>query len=89
MKTQCPNCKAKFSVSEQSVGKKAKCPKCAQGFTIEPFAETPVETGTKITEPVKAAEPPVEKKPESKKLTKTVYVYCWASIGLSQGFSAF
>jgi len=42
MKTQCPNCKAKFNVNDKFVGKQAKCPKCAKGFTIEPFIETPV-----------------------------------------------
>jgi predicted Zn finger-like uncharacterized protein len=46
MKTQCPNCKAKFNINETSVGKQAKCPKCAKPFTIEPFIETPVATPT-------------------------------------------
>ncbi len=41
MKTQCPNCKAKFNTNDASVGKQAKCPKCAKPFTIEPFIETP------------------------------------------------
>jgi predicted Zn finger-like uncharacterized protein len=41
MKTQCPNCKARFNANETSVGKQAKCPKCAKPFTIEPFIETP------------------------------------------------
>jgi predicted Zn finger-like uncharacterized protein len=53
MKTQCPNCKAKFNINETSVGKQAKCPKCAKGFTIAPFVETPaaVETPAKNSEP--------------------------------------
>jgi predicted Zn finger-like uncharacterized protein len=56
MKTQCPNCKSKFNVNETSIGKQAKCPKCAKGFTIEPFVETPVavETPAKNSEPVEA-----------------------------------
>jgi adenine deaminase len=35
MRTQCPHCKSKFSASEQSVGKQAKCPKCVKPFTID------------------------------------------------------
>jgi predicted Zn finger-like uncharacterized protein len=46
MKTQCPNCKAKFNINETSVGKQAKCPKCTQPFTIEPFAEAPAAAVT-------------------------------------------
>lgn len=63
MKTQCPNCKSRFNVSEASIGKKAKCPKCSNSFTIEPFAETPpaVETPAKSPPP---PEPPA-KKPEA------------------------
>lgn len=87
MKTQCPNCKAKFNTNDASVGKQAKCPKCAKPFTIEPFIETPVaeaapaerpepvETPAKIAEPVKTpvkiAEPVKQEKPESKPLSKT------------------
>lgn len=41
MKTQCPNCKSKFNINETSIGKQAKCPKCAKPFVIEPFVETP------------------------------------------------
>jgi predicted Zn finger-like uncharacterized protein len=69
MKTQCPNCKAKFNINETSVGKQAKCPKCVKPFTIEPFIETPVAVvaPAKSPEPV---EPPVPvatpvKSPES------------------------
>jgi len=69
MKTQCPNCKAKFNINETSVGKQAKCPKCAKPFTIEPFIETPaaavapakspepVEPPAPIATPVKSPEP--------------------------------
>jgi predicted Zn finger-like uncharacterized protein len=69
MKTQCPNCKAKFNINETSVGKQAKCPKCAKPFTIEPFIETPVavvapakspepvEPPAPVTPPVKSPEP--------------------------------
>ena len=53
MKTQCPNCKAKFNTNDASVGKQAKCPKCAKPFTIEPFIETPVA----VEPPVKSPEP--------------------------------
>jgi predicted Zn finger-like uncharacterized protein len=62
MKTQCPNCKAKFNINETSVGKQAKCPKCAKPFTIEPFVETPVAVVT----PVQNSKPavPSVKSPE-------------------------
>jgi predicted Zn finger-like uncharacterized protein len=53
MKTQCPNCKAKFNINETSVGKQAKCPKCANPFTIEPFVEMPVA----VVAPAKSPEP--------------------------------
>jgi len=103
MKTQCPGCKAKFNVNEQSVGKKAKCPKCGQSFTIEPLVETPVQAPVKkvetqntpeipvavpakTTEPAKVAEKPVKEKPESKKLSKAVYVYLWAAAQIIAGF---
>jgi predicted Zn finger-like uncharacterized protein len=94
MKTQCPGCKAKFNVSDQSIGKKAKCPKCAQPFTIEPLVETssqasvkkveppappptPVAMPAKTVVPTKVAEKPVKEKATFKKLSKTLYVYCW------------
>jgi predicted Zn finger-like uncharacterized protein len=41
MKTQCPNCKARFNVDDKYAGKPAKCPKCTKPFTIEAFVETP------------------------------------------------
>ena len=114
MKTQCPNCKAKFNVNEKNTGKKTKCPNCAGPFTIEPFVmaplmtqasppvktaappvtpvesaaktmEPPVATVTKIAEPIKAAETPVKEKPEPKKLSKTVYVYCWSGAQIIAG----
>jgi len=58
MKTQCPNCKARFNANETSVGKQAKCPKCGQPFTIEAFIETPASPA-KRGEPV-AVEPPAK-----------------------------
>jgi len=57
MKTQCPNCKARFNTNDASVGKQAKCPKCAKPFTIEPFIEMPASPAER-GEPV-AVEPPV------------------------------
>jgi predicted Zn finger-like uncharacterized protein len=63
MKTQCPNCKAKFNINEASVGKQAKCPKCVKPFTIEPFVETsataeqPVKSSEPVTPPAKSPEP--------------------------------
>jgi predicted Zn finger-like uncharacterized protein len=62
MKTQCPNCKAKFNTNDASVGKQAKCPKCAKPFIIEPFIETPVA----IVAPAQSPEPaaPPAKSPE-------------------------
>src|SRR4030042_429541 len=92
MKTQCPGCKAKFNVNEQSVGKKTKCPKCAQPFTIEPLIETPVqppvktaESATPVESPAKTVEKIAKAKPESKELSKTVYVYCWAGAQIIAG----
>jgi len=60
MKTQCPNCKARFSTSEASVGKQAKCPKCAKPFAIQPFIETPPAEKPPVTSP-KPAETKVQK----------------------------
>jgi predicted Zn finger-like uncharacterized protein len=57
MKTQCPNCKAKFNISETSVGKQAKCPKCTQPFTIEPFVEAPAAAATPAQSPEPASPP--------------------------------
>ena len=62
MKTQCPNCKARFNINDKFVGKQAKCPKCAKPFTIEPFIETPVAVEAPAKSPEPAA-PPV-KSPE-------------------------
>jgi predicted Zn finger-like uncharacterized protein len=53
MKTQCPNCKARFNVDDKFAGKQAKCPKCTKPFTIQPFIETPAA----VEPPVKRAEP--------------------------------
>lgn len=39
MRTQCPHCKAKFKARDESVGKKAKCPKCGQSFTMTMLTE--------------------------------------------------
>jgi predicted Zn finger-like uncharacterized protein len=57
MKTQCPNCKAKFNINETSVGKQAKCPKCTKPFTIEPFVENPVPVESTVKSPEPAAPP--------------------------------
>jgi len=65
MKTQCPNCKAKFNINETSVGKQAKCPKCAKPFTIEPFIETPVAVISPAKSP-EPAEPPAPTAPPVK-----------------------
>ncbi len=56
MKTQCPNCKAKFNINETSVGKQAKCPKCTNPFTIQPFREIPASPANR-GEPAAAAAP--------------------------------
>ncbi len=60
MKTQCPNCKARFNTSEASVGKQAKCPRCAKSFTIQPFIETPAAVEPPATSP-KPVETQVQK----------------------------
>jgi predicted Zn finger-like uncharacterized protein len=62
MKTQCPNCKARFNINETSVGKQAKCPKCTKPFTIEPLIETPAavapaQNPAPAVPPVKSPEP--------------------------------
>jgi predicted Zn finger-like uncharacterized protein len=92
MKTQCPGCKAKFNVNDQMVGKKAKCPKCAQPFTIEPLVEAPIQPSAKAAEPAtavevsaKTTEKIAKEKPESKKLSKAIYVYCWAAVQIIAG----
>lgn len=36
MKTQCPHCKTIVNAPTDSVGRKAKCPKCERAFRIEP-----------------------------------------------------
>ena len=54
MKTQCPNCKAKFNVSDQFRGKQAKCLKCTKPFTIEEFIEAPAAGPGPAEAPVKA-----------------------------------
>jgi predicted Zn finger-like uncharacterized protein len=56
MKTQCPNCKARFNVDEKFTGKQAKCPKCTKPFTIQPFSEVPAAPS-----PPAASPKPVEK----------------------------
>jgi predicted Zn finger-like uncharacterized protein len=53
MKTQCPNCKARFNVDDKFAGKQTKCPKCVKPFTIAPFVETPVEPAVAAAAPVK------------------------------------
>ena len=50
MKTECPHCKSRFTVKEESVGKKAKCPKCIQMFTIELLSEASVEAAVASSE---------------------------------------
>ena len=60
MKTQCPNCKSKFNVNETNVGKKAKCPKCAQPFTIEPLPAAPPAQGPEPVAPPAKIVPPAE-----------------------------
>ena len=64
MKTQCPNCKARFNINETSVGKQAKCPKCTKPFTIEPFIETPASAAAPAQSPEPAS--PVPTAPQAK-----------------------
>jgi predicted Zn finger-like uncharacterized protein len=40
MKTRCPHCDIQFKTADENVGKKAKCPKCKQIFTISSFNKT-------------------------------------------------
>jgi predicted Zn finger-like uncharacterized protein len=56
MKTQCPNCKARFNVDEKFTGRQAKCPKCTKPFIIQPFLETPT-----VPSPPAASPKPVDK----------------------------
>ncbi|MGA2092219.1 MAG: zinc-ribbon domain-containing protein [Sedimentisphaerales bacterium] len=60
MKTQCPNCKARFNVDDKFAGKQAKCPKCTKLFTIAPFVETPAPT----TAPAPAKSPAAVQNPQ-------------------------
>ncbi len=101
MKTQCPNCKSKFSISETNIGKQTKCPKCTKPFTVEPFVETSAKSPEPLTpaKSPKAAVPPAKiaapaaapvKSPESKELSKTalsktVFVYGWAIVRIIAG----
>jgi predicted Zn finger-like uncharacterized protein len=71
MKTQCPNCKAKFNINETSVGKQAKCPKCTQPFKIEPFVETPASP-VSSPEPVKDTAPAAVHAPASTAIANPV-----------------
>jgi predicted Zn finger-like uncharacterized protein len=68
MKTQCPNCKARFNVDDKFAGKQAKCPKCVKPFTIAPAIDAPVDPAGAIAPPVKTPDPaPIEtpmKRPE-------------------------
>lgn len=67
MKTQCPNCKSKFNVSEANIGKQAKCPKCTNPFKIEPFIEPPppAAAAAKISAPTApAVQNPVQQQPQ-------------------------
>ncbi|MGD0077342.1 MAG: zinc-ribbon domain-containing protein [Sedimentisphaerales bacterium] len=58
MKTQCPNCKARFNVDDKFAGKQAKCPKCSKLFTIEPFVETPAVAASQPAKAAMPADPP-------------------------------
>jgi predicted Zn finger-like uncharacterized protein len=57
MKTQCPNCKARFNVDDKFAGKQAKCPKCVKPFTIAPFIDAPVEPAVAVAAPIKPPAP--------------------------------
>ncbi len=41
IRTQCPHCSAVFKVSEQALGRKAKCKRCEQPFTVTEGAQSP------------------------------------------------
>lgn len=53
MKTECSHCKSKFTAGEENVGKKAKCPKCGQLFTISALEEAPLEASVESKESAK------------------------------------
>jgi predicted Zn finger-like uncharacterized protein len=57
MKTQCPNCKARFNVDDKFTGKQAKCSKCTKPFTIEPFIETPAAATSPAKSPAAVQNP--------------------------------
>jgi len=40
MKSKCPHCNTVFRVSDGNVGKRAKCSKCGEPFSLSPLAET-------------------------------------------------
>ncbi len=51
MKTQCPHCNTKFSVSDNFLNKQAKCSNCKQVFTINTVQETAVADKPNKEEP--------------------------------------
>ena len=57
--TRCGNCRALLSVADTLSGKKARCPKCGQGFAVLPIADnapSPVRPATpKRTAPMRTA----------------------------------
>ncbi len=60
IRTQCPHCSAMFRVSEQAVGRKAKCKRCEQPFTVTEAAQpdsAPVQ--------VRAGSSPAREPPEA------------------------
>jgi predicted Zn finger-like uncharacterized protein len=42
MKIQCPHCKSGFRISEEHLGKNAKCPECEKAFVVVAIPERKV-----------------------------------------------
>jgi hypothetical protein len=69
MKTQCPHCKVKFNTNDANAGRQAKCPKCAQPFTIQPVAEVPAQAAPTLG--AKPAPPPAAAPPKTPQPAQT------------------
>lgn len=63
--TQCPHCKAKFKLPGDKVGKKIRCPKCKEVFTVEVLGGAP-KAAAPAAKPAPAPAPAPAPKAEAK-----------------------
>lgn len=52
IKTQCPQCRSKFRVDIDFVGRRTRCPKCSRTFEIKPSSDSPEPPAPPDPEPV-------------------------------------